>query len=68
MGQNRNVQMRNNARRSNSFQAGLAPQKNQGQSCPVGQQPKMVNGRMQCVPAEREASSVPKLKTGNRGY
>jgi len=69
LGQNRNVQMRNNARRPGTFQSGVSLNKQATpQSCPTGQQPKMVNGKMTCVPAIENAPVVPKPKSGNRGY
>ena len=54
---------RNNARRQGAnmpFQ-GRTPQK-PAQQCPAGQEPKMVNGKMQCIPSQGEASVFPKLK------
>ena len=69
LGQNRNVQMRNNARTSGAnmpFQGGMSQSPKQPQQCPTGQEPKMVNGRMQCIPSQEEASAFPKLKI-NKG-
>ena len=65
IGQNRNVQMRNNARRQGAnmpFQGGLSQKP--AQNCPAGQEPKMVNGRMQCIPSQGQAPTVPKPKSG----
>jgi hypothetical protein len=73
LGQNRNVQMRNNARRPNTFgqqafQGGLQqPGQQPGQEdmrCPTGQKPvKGPDGKMTCAPA------APRMPKGpNRGY
>ena len=73
MGQNRNTQMRNNARRPGTFQGGLSrnqgvapqgpmPNPSQGQQqCPAGQEPgPMPDGRMGCVPEKANiAGNVP---------
>ena len=48
------------------FQGGIGQKA--AQQCPAGQQPKMVNGKMTCVPATENAPVVPKPKSGNRGY
>ena len=71
MGQNRNVQMRNNARRSNPFQGGLAPdsiETSQPMQCPSGQQPikNPMTGKMECT--VKADNPVPKPRSGNRGY
>ena len=69
LGQNRNVQMRNNARKGGAnmpFQGGLADRP--AQQCPAGQEPKMVNGRMQCVPAEAAKPDAPKPKRNSGSY
>jgi len=47
------------------FQGGIGQKA--AQQCPAGQQPKMVNGRMQCVPAEAGGPDVPKPKIRNSG-
>ena len=49
MGQNRNVQMRNNARRPGTFQGGLT--RNQGVS-PQGPMPSPAQGIQQCPPGQ----------------
>ena len=49
MGQNRNAQMRNNARRPGTFQGGLT--RNQGVS-PQGPMPSPAQGMQQCPPGQ----------------
>jgi|2_EtaG_2_1085320.scaffolds.fasta_scaffold05303_3 hypothetical protein len=71
MGQNRNVQMRNNARRTNPFSSNqvfkggldMANRLEQPQQCPNGQQPvKGPDGKMTC-----QAVGPPKPKIRNNG-
>ena len=68
LGQNRNVQMRNNARRAGvSFSQG--PRALQSQQCPAGQQPirDPRTGRMTCGPARSAGGSAPTPKSRNNG-
>ena len=70
-GQNRNVQMRNNARRSNPFQGGLAKQPAGGAGqCPAGQQPTKDprTGKMTCAPVAAERSTATKPVRNKGGY
>ena len=74
LGQNRNVQMRNNARGSGvPFSQGpRAPRsqaQEQPQQCPTGQQPMRDprTGRMTCGPARSAGGNVPRPKTRNNG-
>jgi len=80
MGQNRNTQMRNNARRPGTFQGGLsvnkgvAPQNpgqppSQGmQQCPPGQEPGVNpdTGAPICKPAQPNISGNVPVKNANR--
>ena len=62
------VATRNNARRQGAnmpFQGGIAQKP--VQQCPTGQEPKMVNGRMQCIPSQGEGSTASKPKIRNNG-
>ena len=65
LGQNRNVQMRNNARRPGTFGAGpQGPQ--QQQQCPTGQRPVRDprTGRMTCGPARAGGGGPAKVGGG----
>ena len=80
MGQNRNTQMRNNARRPGTFQGGLS--RNQGitpqgtgqppaqnrQQCPPGQMPgrNPISGAQTCVPERPNISSDVPIKNAQR--
>ena len=68
MGQNRNTQMRNNARRPGTFQGGIGQGTNLGPqrpipspTCPPGQEPGIdAMGNKTCKPAQANiASNVP---------
>ena len=59
LGQNRNVQMRNNARRPGTFGAGARGSQPQAQQCPAGQRPTRDprSGRMTCAPVRQTAGA-----------
>ena len=80
MGQNRNTQMRNNARRPGTFQGGLSrnqgvapqgpmPSPSQGmQQCPPGQEPGVNpdTGAQICKPAQANISGNVPVNNANR--
>ena len=74
MGQNRNTQMRNNARRPGTFQGGIGQGTNLGPqrpmpspACPPGQEPGIdAMGNKTCKPAQANISGTVPVVNGQR--